>query len=235
MPVPCFQKIKGRTRRFLFLFSKVHFGGGTTTHSSPHHRSSKEPTYDTHIARRDKLSLLTPNYHRCRARNRRFDRPILHLRAPPFWTNSGPRSTRRLDELGHIYLDYTGGGLYADSQLREHFELLRHHVFGNPHSQSPTSRATTELVEQARAFVLTFFRLRPMNMRSSSPPMPAMRSSWSVRPIPFDPAVSSCSLPITTTPSMASASLHGPKVPSHLPARHRSRTAWRCGPSPFIP
>ncbi len=30
----------------------------------------------------------------------------------------------RLDAGGHVYLDYTGGGLYADSQLREHFELL---------------------------------------------------------------------------------------------------------------
>jgi len=67
----------------------------------------------------------------------------------------------RLDELEHTYLDYTGGGLYADSQLREHFELLRHHVFGNPHSQSPTSRAITELGEQARAFVLTFFQASP--------------------------------------------------------------------------
>lgn len=63
----------------------------------------------------------------------------------------------RLDDTGHVYLDYTGGGLYAESQLREHFELLRHHVFGNPHSLNPTSRAATELVERARASVLDFF------------------------------------------------------------------------------
>ena len=67
----------------------------------------------------------------------------------------------RLDDLGHIYLDYTGGGLYAESQVREHFELLRQHVYGNPHSLNPTSRATTELVEQARASVLDFFRASP--------------------------------------------------------------------------
>src|SRR6266700_684187 len=66
-----------------------------------------------------------------------------------------------LDERGHIYLDYTGGGLYAESQLREHFELLRHNVFGNPHSLSPASQAMTELDERARAFVLTFFRASP--------------------------------------------------------------------------
>jgi molybdenum cofactor sulfurtransferase len=64
----------------------------------------------------------------------------------------------RLDKHGHIYLDYTGGGLYAESQLREHMELLCTNVFGNPHSLNPTSRAATALVEQARAFVLEFFR-----------------------------------------------------------------------------
>ena len=67
----------------------------------------------------------------------------------------------RLDELEHTYLDYTGGGLYADLQLREHFELLRHHVFGNPHSLNPTSRASTELDEHARSFVLNYFRASP--------------------------------------------------------------------------
>jgi len=67
----------------------------------------------------------------------------------------------RLDELEHTYLDYTGGGLYAESQLREHLELLRHNVFGNPHSLNLTSQAMTELDEQARAFVLTFFHASP--------------------------------------------------------------------------
>lgn len=67
----------------------------------------------------------------------------------------------RLDELGQVYLDYTGGGLYGESQLREHFDLLRNHVFGNPHSLNPTSRAMTELVERARAYVLEFFSASP--------------------------------------------------------------------------
>jgi molybdenum cofactor sulfurtransferase len=67
----------------------------------------------------------------------------------------------RLDEGGHVYLDYTGAGLYADSQLREHLELLRDNVFGNPHSLNPTSAAMTELVERARAAVLDFFRASP--------------------------------------------------------------------------
>jgi molybdenum cofactor sulfurtransferase len=67
----------------------------------------------------------------------------------------------RLDAGGHVYLDYTGAGLYADSQLAEHLELLRASVFGNPHSLNPTAAAMTELVESARAAVLDFFRASP--------------------------------------------------------------------------
>lgn len=63
----------------------------------------------------------------------------------------------RLDEQGHVYLDYTGGGLYAESQLNAHMDLLRSSVFGNPHSHNPTSQAMTDLVERARAAVLRFF------------------------------------------------------------------------------
>src|ERR1017187_5602242 len=39
------------------------------------------------------------------------------------------RSTdyRRLDEHGQVYLDYTGGSLYAESQLEQHLVLLRDH------------------------------------------------------------------------------------------------------------
>lgn len=68
---------------------------------------------------------------------------------------------RRLDDLGHVYLDYTGGGLYAESQIEQHLALLRHNVFGNPHSHNPTSLAMTELVERARAAVLAFFNAQP--------------------------------------------------------------------------
>jgi molybdenum cofactor sulfurtransferase len=67
----------------------------------------------------------------------------------------------RLDRGGHVYLDYIGGGLYADSQLREHMRLLESGVFGNPHSINPTSAASTELMESARASVLDFFGASP--------------------------------------------------------------------------
>ncbi len=67
----------------------------------------------------------------------------------------------RLDRAGHVYLDYTGGGLYADSQVRAHADLLLQNVFGNPHSTNPTSLAATHLVERARAAVLAFFHASP--------------------------------------------------------------------------
>ncbi len=63
----------------------------------------------------------------------------------------------RLDDQDQVYLDYTGGGLYADSQLTAHLDLLRTRVLGNPHSNNPTSLAMTELVEGARRTVLEHF------------------------------------------------------------------------------
>jgi selenocysteine lyase/cysteine desulfurase len=66
-----------------------------------------------------------------------------------------------LDETGHVYVDYTGAGLYAQSQLTEHQALLSSHVFGNPHSSNPSSKAMTDRVRQARAFVLSYFKADP--------------------------------------------------------------------------
>lgn len=71
------------------------------------------------------------------------------------------REYARLDEQHHIYLDYTGGGLYADSQIRAHMELLGQNVFGNPHSTNPTSLAMTHLIEQTRGYVLDYFNASP--------------------------------------------------------------------------
>jgi molybdenum cofactor sulfurtransferase len=85
----------------------------------------------------------------------------------------------RLDGSGEVYLDYTGGGLYAASQLEQHMDLLRHAVFGNPHSVNPTSSAATVLVDQARVAVLRYFSA------------PEERTPWIVYPqdIPFDAAL----------------------------------------------
>jgi molybdenum cofactor sulfurtransferase len=61
------------------------------------------------------------------------------------------REFSRLDLHGETYLDFTGSGLYAESQVLRHAELLRHSVLGNPHSDSPASRASTAYVDDARA------------------------------------------------------------------------------------
>jgi len=67
----------------------------------------------------------------------------------------------RLDERGHVYLDYTGSGVHADSQVRRHMDLVRSGVFGNPHSSNPTSAFSTGLLEGARARVLRYFNASP--------------------------------------------------------------------------
>ena len=96
------------------------------------------------------------------------DRPLAQAQAefdacyPEFDPGGGLQALRnaeyaRLDAQGHVYLDYTGAGLYADSQIREHAELLLKNVFGNPHSTNPTSLAMTQLVESARRSALEHF------------------------------------------------------------------------------
>ncbi len=71
------------------------------------------------------------------------------------------REFARLDAAGHAYLDYTGSGLYAESQLERHMELLQREVLGNPHTESPTSLPATRRVEAARADILDFFQADP--------------------------------------------------------------------------
>lgn len=68
---------------------------------------------------------------------------------------------RRLDETGHVYMDYNGGSLYGESQLEAHMALLRSHVFGNPHSLNPASEVASQLVERTREAVLAYFNASP--------------------------------------------------------------------------
>ena len=64
----------------------------------------------------------------------------------------------RLDAQNQVYLDYTGGGLHAASQVQEHAQILNEQVLGNPHSLSPSSLDMTRRVEGARAAVLDYFQ-----------------------------------------------------------------------------
>lgn len=68
---------------------------------------------------------------------------------------------KRLDQLKQIYLDYTGSGLYAENQVQDHMAMLIHDVFGNPHSENPTSIASSQLVDQARSCILEYFNASP--------------------------------------------------------------------------
>ncbi len=85
---------------------------------------------------------------------------------PSYMTTSALDALRaadyeRLDRLEHVYLDYTGAGLYAGSQIRRHQDLLANAVLGNPHSDNPTSTEASALVEEARGAVLHFFNADP--------------------------------------------------------------------------
>jgi len=78
---------------------------------------------------------------------------------PAYATTTGLDELRateyaRLDQQRHVYLDYTGASLYAESQLRDQMRRLSGEVFGNPHSKNLTSLAMTALVERTRESVL---------------------------------------------------------------------------------
>jgi selenocysteine lyase/cysteine desulfurase len=66
-----------------------------------------------------------------------------------------------LDANGQVYLDYTGAGLPALSQLDAHANRLRGGCFGNPHSENPASAASTTLIERTRTAVLDHLGASP--------------------------------------------------------------------------
>ncbi len=78
-----------------------------------------------------------------------------------FFADLRRREFGRLDAQGQVYLDYTGSGLYGESQVRRHADLLCSSVLGNPHSRNPSSQAATRAVEAARERVLAFFDADP--------------------------------------------------------------------------
>ncbi|SCF26622.1 aminotransferase class V-fold PLP-dependent enzyme [Micromonospora chokoriensis] len=68
---------------------------------------------------------------------------------------------QHLDRNGQVYLDYAGAGVAAQAQVREHHDRLLAGLYGNPHSENPTSSAAGSLVESARRAVLDFFHADP--------------------------------------------------------------------------
>ncbi|MDV9178285.1 aminotransferase class V-fold PLP-dependent enzyme [Streptomyces sp. W16] len=66
-----------------------------------------------------------------------------------------------LDAEGHTYLDCMGAGLAPSSLVRASAARITGGVFGNPHSESPASRASGGLLAEARAAVLRHFAADP--------------------------------------------------------------------------
>ncbi|PON58797.1 Glycine dehydrogenase [Trema orientale] len=66
---------------------------------------------------------------------------------------------KRLDGL--VYLDHAGATLYSESQMEAIFTDLSTNVYGNPHSQSDSSSATSDIVREARQQVLDYCKASP--------------------------------------------------------------------------
>lgn len=58
---------------------------------------------------------------------------------------------------GVVYLDHAGATLYARSQLEDHVLDLSSSLYGNPHSQNPSSRLSTDAIDHVRDLVLEHF------------------------------------------------------------------------------
>ncbi|XP_052179020.1 molybdenum cofactor sulfurase-like [Diospyros lotus] len=66
---------------------------------------------------------------------------------------------KRLDGL--VYLDHAGTTLYSELQMEAIFKGLTTNVYGNPHSQSDSSLATSDIIREARQQVLDFCNASP--------------------------------------------------------------------------
>ncbi|XP_042482522.1 molybdenum cofactor sulfurase isoform X2 [Macadamia integrifolia] len=81
-----------------------------------------------------------------------------------------PNSPKNIDEIrtsefkrldGVAYLDHAGATLYSELQMETIFKDLTSKVYGNPHSQSDSSLATSEVVRAARQQVLDYCNASP--------------------------------------------------------------------------
>jgi selenocysteine lyase/cysteine desulfurase len=71
------------------------------------------------------------------------------------------REFARLDRTRTAYLDYAGAALYPESLVRHEARRLSSTVFGNPHSESGPSLASTAAMERARQLTLEFVNADP--------------------------------------------------------------------------
>ena len=56
-----------------------------------------------------------------------------------------------------VYLDHTGSTLYAKSQIQSYHEDLLKNTYGNPHSSCLSSELSSQIIEDVRQDILSFF------------------------------------------------------------------------------
>lgn len=66
------------------------------------------------------------------------------------------------DVSATVYLDHAGTTLYPTSLVDSFAKDMKANLFGNPHSQSPSSLLSTRRIESVRAQVLAFFKADPI-------------------------------------------------------------------------
>ncbi|XP_047084225.1 molybdenum cofactor sulfurase-like [Lolium rigidum] len=85
-----------------------------------------------------------------------------------------PDAPRGVDEMraadfkrleGTVYLDHAGATLYSEPQMADVAKDLTSNVYGNPHSQSDSSMAASDLVTAARHEVLKYFNASPRDYK----------------------------------------------------------------------
>ncbi|XP_072962206.1 molybdenum cofactor sulfurase isoform X2 [Typha angustifolia] len=85
-----------------------------------------------------------------------------------------PNAPKNIDEIratefkrleGMAYLDHAGATLYSETQMENVAKDLMSNVYGNPHSQSDSSMATSDIVSAARQQVLNYFNASPKSYR----------------------------------------------------------------------
>lgn len=86
------------------------------------------------------------------------------IKLAPGYGYGGRIAEIRAKEFSHVketYLDHAGATLYPQSVITEYAKVLTNHAFGNPHTGSPTSDRTAEIVDRARLEVLNLLRANP--------------------------------------------------------------------------
>ncbi|CAG8716600.1 5534_t:CDS:2, partial [Racocetra fulgida] len=78
---------------------------------------------------------------------------------------NGKIDSIRENEYPHLkdiaYLDHTGTTTYAKSTIESFADDLKNNLFGNPHSENPSSLLSTERVDRVRLRILNHFNANP--------------------------------------------------------------------------